>query len=87
MDDISQERVHKVVENLPCPHCRKPIEYTLAHAGRAGKCPSCGEDVRMPGRDLAVLEEVRDLLAKICNMAVVLIILAILQFLLFIVSR
>ncbi len=83
---MADQRIHKLIEYLPCPHCGKPIDYTLAHAGTAGKCPSCGEMVRLPDRDVAVLEEIRSLLTTIRNVAILIATLTVLQFLLFIMS-
>ncbi len=35
--------------NFPCPRCGHEIRFQRQHRGKRGKCPKCGEWVRMPG--------------------------------------
>ncbi|MBC8355055.1 MAG: hypothetical protein H8E66_24005 [Planctomycetes bacterium] len=64
----------KLIENLPCPYCGEPIEYTLAQAGNVGECPSCGEPCRMPDTDIALLTDIRNCLRTIRNAVIVLVV-------------
>lgn len=34
---------------LHCPHCRKPLSVTEAHAGVTVVCPGCGKSLKVPG--------------------------------------